>query len=142
MNKKMWTGFIVVFIVYFLLDWLVNGVLLQSSYMAEEVAKLMRPEAEIQMWIIIICDLFYAFFFTLIFSKGFENKGMMEGARYGFYVAMMVSLPMAYGTYAVMPIPYTLALQWFLYGLLVNIVCGVVLSFVFKPKTAEAPITA
>jgi hypothetical protein len=137
MNKKVWTGFIVVFIVYFLLDWLINGVLLQSSYMAEEVAKLMRPEADIQMWIIILCDLFYAFFFTLIFSKGYENKGAMEGVRYGFYVGMMVSLPMAYGTYAVMPIPYTLALQWFLYGLVVNIICGVVLTFVLKPKASS-----
>ena len=137
MNKKVWTGFIVVFIVYFLLDWLINGVLLQSSYMAEEVAKLMRPEADIQMWIIILCDLFYAFFFTLIFSKGYENKGAMEGVRYGFYVGMMVSLPMAYGTYAVMTIPYTLALQWFLYGLVVNIICGVVLTFVLKPKASS-----
>ncbi|MGA7839115.1 MAG: hypothetical protein WB996_14180 [Ignavibacteriaceae bacterium] len=137
MNKKVWTGFIVVFIVYFLLDWLVNGVLLQSSYMAEEVAKLMRPEADIQMWIIIVCDLFYTFFFTLIFSKGYENKGAMEGVRYGFYVGMMVSLPMAYGTYAVMPVPYILALQWFLYGLAVNIICGVVLTFVMKPKAEQ-----
>jgi len=137
MNKKVWTGFIVVFIVYFLLDWLVNGVLLQSSYMAEEVAKLMRPEADIQMWIIIVCDLFYTFFFTLIFSKGYENKGAMEGVRYGFYVGMMVSLPMAYGTYAVMPVPYILALQWFLYGLVVNIICGVVLTFVMKPKASS-----
>jgi len=32
---------------YFLLDWVINGVLLKSSYMAEEVAKLMRPEADI-----------------------------------------------------------------------------------------------
>ena len=75
---------------------------------------------------------------SLIFSKGFENKGIMEGVRYGLYVALMVSLPMAYVTYAVQPIPYTLALQWFLYGLVVNIICGVVLSFMFKPKAAAA----
>ena len=138
MNKKLWTGFIAAFIVYFLLDWVINDVLLKSSYMAEEVAKLMRPEADIQMWIFVVCDLFYAFFFTLIFSKGFENKGIMEGVRYGLYVGLMVSLPMAYGTYAVMPIPYTLALQWFLYGLVTNIILGVVLSFIFKPKAAAA----
>ncbi len=138
MNKKLWTAFVVVFIVYFVLDWLVNGVLLHSTYAAEDVAKLMRPEAEIKMWIIIVCDLFYAFFFTLIFSKGFENKGIMEGVRYGLYVGLMVSLPMAYITYAVQPIPYTLALQWFIYGLLVNIICGIVLSFMFKPKAAAA----
>ena len=138
MNKKLWTAFVVVFIVYFLLDWLVNGVLLHSTYAAEDVAKLMRPEAEIKMWIIIVCDLFYAFFFTLIFSKGFENKGIMEGVRYGLYVALMVSLPMAYVTYAVQPIPYTLALQWFICGLLVNIISGIVVSFMFKPKAAAA----
>lgn len=138
MNKKLWTGFIVVFIVYFFLDYLVNGVILQSTYMMENVAKLMRPEADIQIWLIIVVDLFYTFFFTLIFSKGFENKGVMEGVRYGLYVGLMVSVPMAYGTFAVMPVPYSLAFQWFIYGLLTNIICGVVLSFIFKTKSAEA----
>ena len=140
MNKKLWITFIVVFIVYFILDWLVNGVLLHSTYMAEEVAKIMRPEAEITsiMWIFVICDLFYTFFFTLIFSKGFENKGWMEGVRFGFYVGLMVSLPMAYGTYGTMPIPYTLALQWFLYGLVMNIVIGIVAALLYKPKAAAA----
>ena len=140
MNKKLWITFIVVFIVYFILDWLVNGVLLHSTYMAEEVAKIMRPEAEItsNMWIFVICDLFYTFFFTLIFSKGFENKGWMEGVRFGFYVGLMVSLPMAYGTYGSMTIPYTLALQWFLYGLVMNIVIGIVAALLYKPKAAAA----
>ena len=136
MNKKLWVTFIVVFVVYFILDWLVNGVLLHSSYLAEEVAKIMRPEAEINsnMWIFIICDLFYTFFFTLIFSKGFENKGWMEGVRYGFYVGLMVSLPMAYGMYGTMPVPYSLALQWFLYGLAMNIIIGIVAALMYKPK--------
>ena len=140
MNKKLWITFIVVFIVYFILDWLVNGVLLHSSYMAEEVAKIMRPEVEINsnMWIFVICDLFYTFFFTLIFSKGFENKGWKEGVRYGFYVGLMVSLPMAYGMYGTMPVPYSLALQWFLYGLAMNIIIGIVAALLYRPKAAAA----
>ena len=140
MNKKLWVTFIVVFVVYFLLDWLVNGVLMGSTYMAEDVAKLMRPEAEINsnMWIFIVCDLFYTFFFTLIFSKGFENKGWMEGVRYGLYVGLMVCVPMAYGMYGTMPFPYSLALQWFLYGLAMNIVIGVVAALVYKPKAAAS----
>jgi hypothetical protein len=140
MDKKLWITFVVVFIVYFILDWLVNGVLLHSTYMTEEVAKIMRSDAEItsNMWIFVICDLFYTFFFTLIFSKGFENKGWMEGVRFGFYVALMVSLPMAYGTYGSMMIPYSLALQWFLYGLVMNIVIGIVAALLYKPKAAAA----
>ncbi len=140
MNKKLWITFIVVFVVYFILDWLVNGVLLNSTYMAEDVAKIMRPEAEINsnMWIIIVCDLFYTFFFTLIFSKGFENKGWMEGVRFGLYVGLMVSVPMAYITYAVQPIPYSLALQWFIYGTLSNIIIGIVAALMYKSKAASA----
>jgi hypothetical protein len=140
MNKKLWVTFIVVFIVYFILDWLVNGVLLHSTYMAEDVAKIMRPEAEVNsnMWMIVICDLVYTFFFTFIFSKGFENKGWMEGLRYGLYIGLMVSLPMAYITYAVQPIPYSLALQWFIYGTLQNIIIGIVAALLYKPKATTA----
>ena len=140
MNKKLWVTFIVVFIVYFILDWLVNGVLLHSTYMAENVAKIMRPEAEVNsnMWMIVISDLVYTFFFTFIFSKGFENKGWMEGLRYGLYVGLMVSLPMAYITYAVQPIPYSLALQWFIYGTLQNIIIGIVAALLYKPKATAA----
>ena len=139
MNKKLWVTFVVVFIVYFILDWLVNGVLLNSTYMAEAVAKIMRPEAEIysNMWMIVISDLVYTFFFTFIFSKGFENKGWMEGLRFGLYVGLMVSLPMAYITYAVQPIPYSLALQWFIYGTLSNIIIGIVAALMYKPKAAS-----
>jgi hypothetical protein len=138
MNKKLWITFIVVFIVYFILDWLVNGVLLHSTYMAEDVARIMRSEAEVNsnMWMIVISDLVYTFFFTFIFSKGFENKGWMEGLRYGLYIGLMVSLPMAYITYAVQPIPYSLALQWFIYGTLQNIIIGIVAALLYKPKAA------
>jgi hypothetical protein len=140
MNKKLWITFVVVFIVYFILDWLVNGVLLHSTYMAEDVARIMRSEAEVNsnMWMIVISDLVYTFFFTFIFSKGFENKGWMEGMRYGLYIGLMVSLPMAYITYAVQPIPYSLALQWFIYGTLQNIIIGIVAALLYKPKAATA----
>jgi hypothetical protein len=76
--------------------------------------------------------LFFSFFFTFIFSKGYEKKGIGEGIRYGFYAAMMVSLPHAYGTYAFMQIPYTVALQWFVFGLVEFIAAGIILAIVFK----------
>ncbi|MHB9010673.1 MAG: hypothetical protein ACYC49_00380 [Ignavibacteriaceae bacterium] len=138
MNKKLWTGFIAVWIVYGILEWLVNVVILHSAYMSGDVAKWMRPNGEIKLWVIYVAYLFFAFFFTLIFSKGFENKGIIEGVRYGIYVGLMVSLPAAYVSYATMPMPYTLALQWFLYGMIEMILCGIVLAFVYKPKESKA----
>ncbi len=139
MNKKLWTTFIVVFVVYFFLGWLVNEVLLASAYQLLP-ADMMRPHDVITsyLWIIAVSQLIYTFFFTLIFSKGYEDKGWMEGVRFGFYVGLMVSVPAAYIAYATQPIPYSLALQWFIYGTLSNIIIGVVAALMYKPKAAAA----
>jgi len=135
MNKKLIIGFIAVFVVFMILDYLIHNVLLTSLY--EETQQLWRPEGEMKTWIFFVTGLFFAFFFTLIFSKGYEARGIMEGVRYGFYVALMVQLPAAYVTYAVMDIPYALALQWFLYGTVQYILLGILLALVFGGKAKE-----
>jgi len=140
MNKKFWTGFIVVFVVMSLLEWFFNEVILSSSYQA--TANLWRPTGEMKIWLFYVVYLFVAYFFTLIFSKGYEGKGVMEGIRYGFYVGMMMAVPMAYGTYAAMPIPYSLALSWFICGLIEYVVAGVVLAMVFGKQAAVTKVTA
>lgn len=137
MNKKVWIGAGVVFVLFTLLDFVIHGVLLKSEY--AKMPNLFRPEEEMMIWLFIVVYAVIAFFFTLIFSKGYENKGIAEGVRYGTYIGLMMALPMAYGTYGSMPITYSLALQWFLYGLLEFIVCGVALALVFKPKAAVTP---
>jgi hypothetical protein len=136
MNKKLWAGFIAVWVVYGFLESIVNTVILKSTYLGANAVNLWRPEGEMRIWIIYIAYLFFAFFFTLVFSKGFENKGIMEGVRYGFYVGMMCMVPAAYVNYATMPMPFMLALQWFIYGLITVIICGIVLSYVFKTRFA------
>lgn len=136
MNKKVWIGAVVVFVLISVLGFVIHGVLLTSTY--ETMTSMMRPMAEMKMWIIYVVNAIVAYFFTLIFSKGYENKGIAEGIRYGTYVGLIVALPMGYGTYASMPVPYSLALQWFLYGLVEYIICGVALALVFKPKEQAA----
>jgi hypothetical protein len=136
MGKKFWTGFVVVFVVLALVEFIVNTLLLSSAY--EATANLWRPMAEMKIWLFYIVYLFIAFFFTLIFSKGYEGKGAIEGLRYGFYVGMLMAVPMAYGSYASMPMPYSLALQWFIYGLIEYIILGVVLALVWGK---EATVT-
>ena len=46
---------------------------------------------------------------------------------------------MAYGTYGMVAIPYSLALQWFIYGVIEYVICGVILSYIFGMKKDEAP---
>ena len=52
-----------------------------------------------------------------------------------------MSTGMAYGTYSMIAIPYTLALEWFIFGVIEYMVAGVVLALVFGTKPKE-PVKA
>jgi hypothetical protein len=132
MNKSFWIGFVVVFVVLAILDTLTNTVLLTGVY--KETATLWRPEAEIKLGVIILSWAFIAFFFTLIFSKGYQGTGIWEGVRYGLYVTGMVSIPMAYMTYATMPVPYALTFQWWVYSGITFVIMGIVLALIYGKK--------
>jgi hypothetical protein len=129
MNKKFWIGFVVVFLVMAFWQFLVNAVFLSADY--EATKQLWRPMEEMKMGIFYLVYLIMSFFFTFVFSKGYEGKGIPEGARYGFFMGMILATSMAYGTYGSMPIPYSLALKWFLFGLVQYVALGVLLAAVY-----------
>ena len=129
MNKKVMMGALGVFVWMAVWEAIVNMGLLSEDYMA--TAQLWRPQAEMKIYIFYIIYVFVAYILSTIFSKGYEGKGTAEGVRFGFYVGLLMAVPMAYGTYAVMPIPYSLALKWFIYGLIEYVVAGVILASVF-----------
>jgi len=135
MNKKFWMSFIAVFITMEILDFVVHGLILAPTYQAHQA--LFRPDMNSKMWIYHVISLVGSFFFTFIFSKGYEGKGFMEGVRYGTYIGIWMSIGMAYGTYGMIAIPYSLALQWFIYGIIEYIIAGVVLAMVYGMKAKE-----
>ena len=143
MNKKLWIGTVVVFLGMSVISFLVHGVILTSTYMLDPVKNLLRPESEMMgmMWIYYVVYLIISFFFTLVFSKGYEGKGIVEGVRYGFYIGVMMATPMAYASYAMYPIPYSLALQWFIYTLIQYLILGVAVAGVFGKKPKESATT-
>ena len=141
MNKKLWIGFIVIFIAMAVLNMIIHGFILFSTYQTDEVSKIMRPESEMNsmMWIYYVVYIIQAFFFAFIFSKGYEGKGIMEGVRYGLYMGLLMATPMAYASYAMYPMPYSLALQWFIYGMIQYIILGILIALVYEKKPAATP---
>jgi hypothetical protein len=139
MNKKVWLGFIVVFVLMEICSFVVDGLILDSTY--KSLSSLWRPDYMSLMWIFHVLMLVGSFFFSFIFSKGYEGKGIAEGIRYGLYIGIWMSIGMAYGTYAMINIPYSLALTWFLVGIVEYIIYGIALALVFRPKAA-APAAA
>lgn len=135
--KKVLIGFVVTFILLEVLDILIHGVILMSVYQATQ--NVWRPDMMQKMWILHIVKIVVALLVAFIFSKGYEGKGIMEGLRYGLYIGVLMSIGMADGTYAMIAIPYSLALQWFIYGVIEYTIVGVALALVFgKKETSTA----
>jgi hypothetical protein len=135
MDKKRYViGSLVVFVVYTIFDYLVTNGILMSTYESEPLRKLWRPDMASKLWIMHIVTLIWSFLFALIYTKGYEGRGgVMEGLRYGFWMGLLISVPMAFGSYVVFPIPYFLALQWFVFGTIQTGLCGMALAAVYKP---------
>lgn len=134
MNKKILLGFVAVFIVMQILDFFIKNVILGS--LLQSLSHLWRPD--MKMGIFPVIGLIVSFFFTVIYSRWCKGTGIIEGIQYGFYVGMMIGVSFAYGSYAMLPIPYALALQWFLYTLIEFVIFGIILSLLFRKSQAQA----
>jgi hypothetical protein len=136
MKKKLLIGFVAVYLVLILLEYLEHSVLFASTYMS--LPNLFRSPEDTKTWVVLIAYIVFAFGFTFIFSKGYEGKGMMEGVRYGFYVSLLTSVTYSFANYAAMPMPFSLALQRALIGVIQLIIYGVILSLVFVKKNTPS----
>ena len=137
-TKKFLTAFVVVFVLLEITNYLIHGVILSSTYAEEGVKQVFRATEEMQskMWIMWVADLVWSFFFVFIFVKGYQNKGIMEGIRYGVYIGIFVSFVFAYQSFAMLPLPYSLTFEWFIAGLIQCVIIGIVAAVIYKPKEA------
>lgn len=121
-----------VYVGYQILSILIHAVWLAPVY--GSLAEVWRPEAEMmsKQWIMFVTSAFFAFFFAYIFARGYEGKGWQEGARFGAIIGLFVGVPAAYDAYAIYPIPYSLALKWFLSGFGATVLLGIVAALVYK----------
>ena len=140
MDKKRYVlASLVVFVVYMVIDLLVHNGILKSTYESEPLRRLWRPDMADKVWIMWVATFIWSFLFALIYTKGYEGRGgVMEGFRYGFWIGLLMSIPMACGSYAVYPIPYSLAVQWFIFGTVQTVLCCIALAAVYKP--AKPPV--
>jgi hypothetical protein len=97
-----------------------------------------RPEAEMmsKMWIMFLTSAVWTVLFCYIFTRGYENKGVMEGVRYGLMIGLFIGIPFSYESYAIYPITIGLANAWVILSVVMAIACGAVLAAIYKPAEA------
>ena len=138
--KRFIAASLAVYVVSLALGYLVHGVILRPTY--DTLKNVWRPDMPSKMWIEWLDGFVVSFLFTYIFTRGYQGRGIMEGLRFGLVIGLFVSIPMAYGTYMIIPIPYYLALEWFLYGTAQVILLGGVAAALYKPLAAPVKRTA
>lgn len=132
MNKKNFIlTSIVVFVVFQAVNFIIHSLILRNAYMATQ--QIWRPDMMQKMWIIYVTSLIFSFLFVYVFSRGYEGRGIAEGVRYGLIVGLLLNVVGAFNQWAVYPIPFGMALQWFIYGVIQIIICGIVAAALFKP---------
>jgi hypothetical protein len=120
-----------IFIWVFASDFVVHGMLLKDTYQA--TAHLWRTESEMQSMFgyMLFGQFLVAAFFSLIFVKGYESKGLAEGLRFGILAAGFLTGPL-FIEYAVSPLPMSLLLSWTVANLFQSIGAGAVASVVYR----------
>ncbi len=112
MNKRIALATVAVFFTWTVLDFVIHGLILAATY--RETAQLWRPMGEMKMEVMYGAVLVVAFVFVFIYARLVGAKSLTRGLYFGTLWGIGVGVGMGYGTYAVMPIPYALALTWFL----------------------------
>lgn len=130
MIKRAVLAILAVFILWTLLDFIIHGVILGSAYQA--TAALWRPMGEMKMWLIYLSILISSVVFVFIYARYFAKKGIGMGIQYGLLYGIAAGISMGYGTYAVMPIPYYMALTWFLGTLVETTLGGILTGLIIK----------
>ncbi len=138
MSKKFWVGVILVFIAWNVLNIVIHGILLTRAYESDAMMKVFRPDMQSKMWIFYIVAAVCSFFLTLIFSKWYKGRGLVEGVQFGVYSGFLMATPMAYSSYAMYPIPSSVVFQWFVYGMIHYLIIGVILGLIFGKKEIQA----
>jgi len=134
--KKFWPAAILVYLAYGVTNYLIHTVILGSYYMKPEVMKAWRPEMNAYSWVRFVTMAVFAFFFTFIFAKGHERKGVLEGIRFGLYIGLFTFFVTSFDQFIIYPIPYAVVWYWIIAGLIQSVLMGMIAALVYKPKAA------
>jgi hypothetical protein len=130
MAKRFLVATLCVFLLWSVLDFLIHGIILRPAY--EATASLWRPMAQMKMGLMYVTVLIAASMFALIYVRLITRKSLGTGFLYGFLYGIGLGAGMGYGTYSVMPIPYSMALTWFLGSLVEASLGGILLGMIFR----------
>lgn len=120
---------------FFVYGFVVHAMLLSGFYDANVPPTFMRPDDTPLIWAIGLSCILQGFALGYIFLQNFENKGIGEGVRFGFLIALFWAAAqlLAYG---VQPVPFNAVLVSAIADGIGYVGLGAVFALVYKPAEA------
>jgi hypothetical protein len=134
MVKKILLGGIAIFVAWEILDFLIHGVILRSTYAT--LGNMFRAQGEMKMGLMAVVVLIAAVVFAAVYAWFVNPKGLATGVKFGLVWGFAGGVMMGYGSYAAMPVPYVMALAWFLGTWVEFTVAGLLAGLIIKPTSS------
>ena len=131
-QKKLLLAVLAVFVTIGILDYIIHSMILMNIY--SETKELWRPEGEMKMSVMYISNIISVFFFVFIYTKMVNPKNMKNAIMFGLFWGIAAGSSMGYGTYSVMPLPYSLAAGWFWSTIIEMTIAGAVMGLIVKEE--------
>jgi hypothetical protein len=130
MAKRTILAIVGVFIAWSILDFILHGLLLRSTY--EATANLWRPMDQMNMPLMYFVTLVFTVCFVLIYRLLVGEKSLVSGIKFGALFGLATGISMGFGSFSFMPIPLTLAWGWFFGSWIEAIVAGAIVGAIMK----------
>jgi hypothetical protein len=140
LNIKQWAlATIVIFIVMAIIEYLVHGVMLASLY--QQYASYWRPEADMKAlmpWMY-FGYLVFAAVFVFVYARGrAAEPGVGPGARWGFYIGILLCVPAVFMQHVVFPWPREIIITWCIAGIVECTIFGIITAMMYKGDAKPA----
>jgi len=133
--KRYLLSVLAVFIVYEVLSYVINSLLLIDCYM--ELAHVWRKDMMHFMWLMYLVDLFFSLFFVSIYTRWSKSFTIGSGILFGLLVGIMMNTTNMINQWIVYPITNHLMVLWVFFGLIQFLICGMVMGKIYKPKRVK-----
>jgi hypothetical protein len=137
MDKRFWIAGIAASVLFFLLGFVVHGVLLTNDYM--QIKSMFRSEeaAMANMPIMIAAHIIMGFAFAWIYSRGVSNASwLVQGIRFGIATVLLVTVPWYLIYYSVQPWPAAITVKQIIFDGISMIIVALAVAFIYKPASA------
>jgi hypothetical protein len=139
MNRKFIVAWIVLFVAWFLGDFVIHGVLLHADYM--QLPNLYRTPSDGQGFFpfMMLAHLIMAGAFVWIYARGVESKPWVaQGVRFGVATALLNIVPLYMIYYAVQPLPGTMVVRQIVFGSILMVLLGLIVAWLYRNRAATS----